>query len=188
MKAFFLLCLLCLFSAMLIAQPTTVTPVADTVSVADFPKSLKDTTVIQQNNGDRIIIVKNQVTSGILGKLSVSDYLIAFFFVFLGLLIRNYFKIRTGIKTNEKSPPEFSAKYWYQTSFFSKMYSLLMNMVIVFICLRFSSELFGYTVSAFTALLLGLGFDYAVDYLRKRQDKLRDQFAKSLNNSTVSPQ
>jgi len=116
--------------------------------------------------------MKQELINLILGEATVVTYIAAFLFVLMGLVIKWYFKIKSAVKTNENSPAVFSWGYFIGQNLFTKLFSILANMIICFVVLRFSTELFNVPVSMLFALSVGMLFDYFVDFLRKWQGKI----------------
>jgi hypothetical protein len=116
--------------------------------------------------------MKQELINLILGEASIVTYIGTFVFVLFGLVIKWYFKIKTAVKTNENSPSVFSWGYFISQNLFTKLFSILANIIICFVVLRFSMELFNVPVSMLFALSVGMLFDYFVDFLRKWQGKI----------------
>ena len=116
--------------------------------------------------------MKQELINLILGEASIVTYIGAFVFVHFGLVIKWYFKIKSAVKNNVESPPVFSWGYFISQNLFTKLFSILANMIICFVVLRFSMELFNVPVSMLFALSVGMLFDYFVDFLRKWQGKI----------------
>jgi hypothetical protein len=119
--------------------------------------------------------MKQELINLILGEATIVTYIGAFIFVLFGLVIKWYFKIKSAVKTNENSPPVFSWGYFISQNLFTKLFSIFANMIICFVVLRFSTELFNVPISMLFALSVGLLFDYFVDFLRKWQGRLKDK-------------
>ena len=116
--------------------------------------------------------MKQELINLILGEASIVTYIGAFVFVLFGLVIKWYFKIKSAVKNNVESPPIFSWGYFISNNLFTKLFSILANIIICFVVLRFSMELFNVPVSMLFALSVGMLFDYFVDFLRKWQGKI----------------
>ena len=116
--------------------------------------------------------MKQELINLILGEASIVTYIGAFVFVLFGLVIKWYFKIKSAVKNNVESPPVFSWGYFISQNLFTKLFSILANIIICFVVLRFSMELFNVPVSMLFALSVGMLFDYFVDFLRKWQSKI----------------
>lgn len=119
--------------------------------------------------------MKQELISLILGEATIATYIGAFIFVLFGLVIKWYLKIKSAVKTNENSPPVFSWGYFISQNLFTKLFSIFANMIICFVVLRFSTELFNVPVSMLFALSVGMLFDYFVDFLRKWQGNLKNK-------------
>lgn len=107
------------------------------------------------------------------GEITPITYVAAFIFLFFGLVIKWYIQINKAVKTNENTPSEFSLSYWFAHNFFKSMFSLFANVIIAFVALRFSSEIFNIPLSMFLALTLGICFDFVIDKISQLQSKLK---------------
>lgn len=112
------------------------------------------------------------IISDILGSLSFSTYISSFFFAMLGLFLRHTIIVRKSIKKSTETPNKFSLKYWFANNFMTKLSVILTNIVVIFIALRFSVDLFSVEVSMFFSFLLGLSIDFVFDRIRKLQNTI----------------
>jgi hydrogenase-4 membrane subunit HyfE len=116
--------------------------------------------------------IQTEVISNVLGTLSISDYISAFIFASLGLIVRHYLIVKKSLKKNPKTPNNFDPKYWFKNNFFTKLSGILIIYIIIYLCLRFSVEWFGIKVTMTFAFTLGVGFDYVLDIIKKKQNSL----------------
>jgi len=112
------------------------------------------------------------IINDILGSLPFSTYLSAFFFAMLGLFLRHTIIVRKSIKKSSDTPNKFDFKYWFANNFMTKLSVVLTNIVVIFIALRFSVDLFSVEVSMFFSFLLGLSIDLVFDKIRKLQNNI----------------
>ena len=117
--------------------------------------------------------MKKEFMDLLTGLIPVVYYLAAYVFVFLGLVIKWYVQIRKGVKTNPETPERFSWKYFIAHNLFTKLFGFFASVVITFVALRFSVEIFNLPMSMFFAFLLGIGFDFVVDKVSQLQNKLK---------------
>ncbi len=107
----------------------------------------------------------------IFGNFSFVWYIASFFFASLGLFIRWRFMAKQGVKNNPNSPEHFSWEYWFEHNLWPKLLSVLTTIVIVFLCLRFAGDWFGVVPTMAFAVVLGLAFDWFVDFVKKLSQK-----------------
>ena len=103
----------------------------------------------------------------IFGEYDAVWYIAAFFFAALGLFIRWRFTAMRGVRKNPNSPDTFSWEYWFENNLWPKVLSVITTIVIVFLCLRFASDWFSIVPSMAFAVVLGLAFDWFVDFIKK---------------------
>ena len=162
-------------------------PMSETIVMGDLKGvMIQQVDTIGKIKSTTTTIIINELRSNILGTLSIWTYLSAFFFVFLGLVVRNGLKIKKAVQHNKATPDKLSWRYWFANNFFAKLNSFGVGMIIVFICLRFSQDWFHYSVSMSIAFFLGLCWDWVVDYIRKKQKLVGDQIANLSNPPTTS--
>jgi amino acid transporter len=127
--------------------------------------------------------MKTQILNDLLGSLTIVNYIVAFFFVFLALLAKWTYKTIDGIKNSPHTPEKMDWTYWLKDNLYPKLVSLLSSVISVFIILRFSNDLVGQQFSYFFALVVGFGLDYFVDKIKKMQPKLMA----TVQNDVVQP-
>lgn len=113
--------------------------------------------------------MKQDILKDLLGNLTLVNYVVAFIFVLLTLIVKWVWKTIDSVKNDIKTPNQFSWGYWFKDNIIPKFLSFTGNMIAVFIVLRFSNEIIGQTFSYFLAILIGFGLDYYVDKLKKMQ-------------------
>ncbi|HEY5587561.1 MAG TPA: hypothetical protein VIK86_01245 [Candidatus Paceibacterota bacterium] len=106
------------------------------------------------------------------GDNTAITYLAALFFLFLGLVIKWYIQIDKGVKTNINTPEAFSWAYYIQHNLFKQLFSIFANIVIAFVALRFSTEIFNIPLSMALACGMGIAFDFVVDKVSSWKSKL----------------
>ena len=109
----------------------------------------------------------------LLGETTWVTYIAAFLFVFLGLIVKWYFKISRSVKNNTDTPGKFSWSYFVKHNLFTKLFAVVANIVIAFLALRFSVEMFNVPLSMAFATVIGIGFDYLVDKISKWQGNIK---------------
>lgn len=112
--------------------------------------------------------MKSEILTAILGNLTMVNYIVGFFFVFLALILRWIWRTLDGIKNNPESPHKFDFWYWWEDNFKPKLLSFIANMISVYLIFRFADDFIGTTFSYVLALGVGLGLDYYVGVLKKK--------------------
>ena len=109
-----------------------------------------------------------EVLKQILGDLTTVQVFAGFFFAFAGVLIKWWVASTQSVKLSPKTPDKFSLVYWISTSV-HKLIGIVVTIVIVFLTMRFASELLGQTFSYFYCLGVGLALDSIVEYISKKK-------------------
>jgi uncharacterized membrane protein len=117
--------------------------------------------------------MKQEFLDYIFGGLSPVTYVAAFVFVFFGLIIKWYIQTNKAVKTNENTPSAFSWNYWLKNNLFKTLFSVFANIVIAFIALRFSTEIFNVPISMAFATVIGICFDIVIDKVSTWQGNLK---------------
>lgn len=126
------------------------------------------------------VLWTKEFTRNILGgTLTWVSYFSAMVFTIIGSFIRWYWKTYDAVKNNPNTPNKFSFSYWLKDNALPKLAGLVTNLMVVFVCLRFSVELFNIPFSMLLALGVGLLFDWFFDFLKNLQPNL-------LKNITLS--
>jgi hypothetical protein len=113
--------------------------------------------------------MKTEVLNDFLGALTMVNYVVSFIFIFIALALKWIWQTIDSVKNNESTPVKFSWKYWAQDNLLPKVLSLISNIIVAFIVLRFGNELFGLTFSYAVAFGIGIALDYWVNRLKKMQ-------------------
>lgn len=108
----------------------------------------------------------------ILGTVPISTYLAGGVFIAIGILISWYFKSKKAQKTNPNTPYTFSWKLFLFSKLPRKIMSILVNVLIGFVIMRFSSEFFGMLLTMSFCFIAGLTFDRIVIFVSKLKLKL----------------
>lgn len=110
--------------------------------------------------------MKQELINLILGDDITFVMIIAlYFFVTLGVILREYLRYKKRGKPNIITPEKFSISYWIKDNLFSKLFSFVANGIVVFVTLRFSNEILHVGVSMFLAFTVGLFLDYFISKL-----------------------
>lgn len=106
-----------------------------------------------------------EIFSGLLGNKTIAEYIVAFIFVLIGVLV----SIRVGAikrdKDSKHTPYEFSYKFLTRDN----IVRALASIGIAFVAIRFGKEITGNDTTEFGAFLIGLGFDQLVGKLNQWQ-------------------
>ena len=108
----------------------------------------------------------------ILGNVPISTYLAGGVFIAIGILISWYIKSKKAQKTNPNTPYTFSWKLFLFSKLPRKISSIIVSIIIGFLCMRFITELFGIAFTMFSCFLIGVTFDNVIIYVSKLKLKL----------------
>lgn len=111
--------------------------------------------------------------SYLLGNATWITYIAASVFVLFGLIIKWYIQISRAVKKNPDTPDSFNWNYFVHHNLFKKLFSVVANIIIAFVALRFSTEIFNIPLSMGFALVIGIMFDIVVDRVSKWQGGLK---------------
>ena len=128
---------------------------------------------------------QKELLGNILGnKLTWVGYAGALIFTFMGLYLRWYFKAKDSIKTDPNTPDKFNFSYWLRDNLLPKLAGIMATLIIIFLSLRFATEYFGLIPSMAMAVVVGLCFDWFMDFLKKLNPQLlRNLPITGLNNN-----
>ncbi|HNX08437.1 MAG TPA: hypothetical protein PKL96_12705 [Bacteroidales bacterium] len=117
--------------------------------------------------------MKQEFLNLMFGNATWITYVAGFVFVFFGLVIKWYIEISRAIKGNDNTPDRWDWRYFLQNNLFKKLFSIFANIIIAFVALRFSTEIFNIPLSMAFSLAIGIGFDEVVNRISKWQKKLK---------------
>lgn len=109
---------------------------------------------------------KITVMQHLLGGADTNVLIAAYIFALVGMIIYTLQSLLKGLKGNRRTPRHFSLKYWIKDNLLTKIVGLFVNLLIIFVFIRFSNELLGKPLTMFVALLIGFGVDYYADKLK----------------------
>jgi len=142
----------------------------DSVKVIDTAKSVDTASVIipiQQIAENVPASWWDELLVNIFGEnLDWVGYVSCFFFAFIGLFFRWYWRAKSGAKKNPISPGKLNWEYWWKDNILPKLTGILATILVIFLGLRFSMELIGTIPSMFMALTIGLCFDWIADKIK----------------------
>lgn len=113
-----------------------------------------------------------------LGDLSVGQFLGYFLMALVGAVIHLWLDVRDRDKSSPKTP------YTWSWQFFTldNIKRFIATILLIFVCLRFFSDIVGVDLTPFTALLWGFGLDRVAGFgknhttiLKAKRDKLFPQ-------------
>lgn len=113
--------------------------------------------------------MKTDILTDLLGSLTLVNYIVAFIFVLLTLIVKWIWKTVDSVKNDNKTPKKFSWSFWFEDNIKHKLLSFIGNLIAVFILLRFSIEIIGVSFSYILAVGIGFALDAYVDKLKKMQ-------------------
>jgi len=117
------------------------------------------------------MIIMSQGTSEfmslLLGNVSITTYVVGAIFMLLGIIVSWYFKSLDAVKHNPNTPDTFQWKLFLLTKIPRKVWSIIVNSIIGFAIMRFSTEMFGMALTMFFCFSAGLVFDRIVVIISK---------------------
>jgi hypothetical protein len=105
----------------------------------------------------------------ILGELTIPSFLAYGIFIWIGWLLVNYFDVIWRDKSSLRTPEPFDLKFWVLDNY----KRVITFIIIIFIVLRFYTEIYGNTLNAFNALLIGTTFEGAIAILRQKSETVK---------------
>ena len=103
----------------------------------------------------------------ILGIVPISTYLAGGVFIAIGILISWYFKSKQGQRNDINTPNTFSWNLFLFSKLPRKIMSIIVNILVGFVIMKFPNEIFGIDFTMFFCFLSGLTFDRIVIFVSK---------------------
>lgn len=107
----------------------------------------------------------------ITGGVSVPVLWASIFFALLGLLLVTLLNIQKGIRENPNTADKFNWKDFGLDSLIRVIISFVITMIVIFVSVRFSNEIFGTPVTMIFSFGIGLGIDKATIAITKYATK-----------------
>lgn len=104
----------------------------------------------------------------LLGDQSLSFFLAMLFFALLGAFLSLLLQANTRRVHSSKSPIQFSWNFLFSDN----ARRLLAGLILIFIALRFTTDLFGLEINAFWALAIGFVNDKIAEVLKTKTNLL----------------
>lgn len=101
---------------------------------------------------------------GLLGASGPIDFTHAFVWALVGIAISLLLGVAKRDPTSTTSPVSFSWKHML----LDNARRIVLTLLLVIACVRFTPELFGKPLSAFAGFCIGLGFDQLAALLKKK--------------------
>jgi len=117
----------------------------------------------------------DSILKELLGKdLTLITLSVCYIWSGIGAFIHWAYSAIKGVKKSDKSPRHFSFKYWWKNNILHKVISILLNIAVIFVLLRLSTDLkidlsFGLYPAA---LIIGYNID---KYIMLLNDKLKQK-------------
>jgi hypothetical protein len=105
----------------------------------------------------------------ILGNITLNTYLAGGVFIAIGILISWFYKAKQGQKNDIRTPDTFSWKLFLFSKLPRKIMSIIVNILVGFLAMRFTNELFGMVLTMFLCLVIGVTFDIIIVKISKLQ-------------------
>lgn len=99
------------------------------------------------------------------GGLPVSELSAGLTFAMIGLLLMTGLNVRKGIRNNPNTDYKFNLSHFGWDSLFRMLLSAGITLILVFISIRFVTELTGKSLTMFYCFLLGMGIDKATQLI-----------------------
>ena len=103
----------------------------------------------------------------ILGIVPISTYLAGGVFIAIGILISWYFKSKKGQRNDINTPDTFSWNLFLFSKLPRKIMSIIVNILVGFVIMKFPNEIFGIDFTMFFCFISGLTFDRIVIFVSK---------------------
>jgi Mlc titration factor MtfA (ptsG expression regulator) len=103
----------------------------------------------------------------ILGNIPLNTYLAGGVFIAIGILISWFYKAKQGQRNNINTPYTFSWKLFLFSKLPRKIMSIIVNILVGFVAMKFTNELLGMELTMFLCLVIGITFDVIVVKISK---------------------
>lgn len=116
-----------------------------------------------------------EVSSIILGDMTLWAFVGYFIMAMIGAVIHLWLDVKDRDKDSPKTPYVWSWRFFT----LDNIKRFIATILLIFVCLRFFSEIMGVDLSPFTALLWGFGLDRVAGFAKNHTEKLqanRDSF------------
>ncbi len=125
----------------------------------------KDSTIIKKD--EQIKSLKSDIEKNLLGDVSLADMISCFIIAFIAMFCRWCYKTIKSIKKNPKTPSAFNLVYWIKDNAVIKLLSVGLTIAGLYLAFRFFGKWFAdyQEITMFGACLVGLFFDYVIDYI-----------------------
>lgn len=92
------------------------------------------------------------------------------FWCLLGIFLYWGYKTYKGVKTDEATPEKFSMSFWWKNNK-KRLILSLWTLLLIFVIGRFCFELFAIKPTDWVALILGVTFQVAIEFVFKKIEK-----------------
>jgi hypothetical protein len=108
-----------------------------------------------------------EIAKNLMGNMSLAYLISCYIIAFIAMFVKWGINTNRAIKNNPKTPLGFKLGYWIKDNIVSKLLSIILTFGVLYLLFRFFNDIFSISqgLSMFSACLIGLFFDYAVDYL-----------------------
>lgn len=117
--------------------------------------------------------MKHELITYLLGPLTIAQFLAAFIFAILGVLLKLLIESnqRTPVKTNAEGQPEPNHFKWAKL-FCDNAKRITANILLIAVCIRFTPELWNAPLKMIIAFAIGFFLDYIAKYFRPIMKKV----------------
>lgn len=107
----------------------------------------------------------------ITGGMSVDQFCAAFVFTLIGVALSLFLDASKRNPVSVNSPIEWSWQYFWNDNLKRILRVVFTSILVIFVSLRFTKELFGREISMFFAFVIGLSLDQVQVFIRKAKYK-----------------
>lgn len=107
----------------------------------------------------------------ITGGMGVDQFAAAFVFTLVGVALSLFFDASRRNPVSVESPIEWSWNYFWNDNIKRILKAIFTGILVIFVSLRFTKELFGREISMFFAFVIGLSLDQIQVIIRKAKYK-----------------
>jgi hypothetical protein len=100
----------------------------------------------------------------VIGTEDLPMYCAEWFFAAVGVSISLLMEVRKRDVASVRSPEHFSWNFLFSDN----ARRIYLSVLLIFVALRFSNDLFGVQISLWLSLLIGLGFDKLAEFAKKK--------------------
>lgn len=109
------------------------------------------------------------VAEQIFGTNSFQNFVTQYFFAMIGVAISLLLHGANRDVDNKSTPTNFSFIFLLKDNW----KRILLNLLVIFVTIRFFKEITGFELSLFFCLLVGIGYDKLIQFIKTKSDLLQ---------------